>query len=121
MAKCDLGYLCEVCGEEVEDIRESDLYLRFVTGQIDSRELLGSPERHLSCNPIVAQFITADGYATPVVEGPFSKSELDASYVAEQEELNTRGWLRLQELFEISETLPVADYPLPEFRRSNEP
>ena len=43
MARCDQGYLCEVCGEEVESIRESDLYLRFVTGELSSNELLAAP------------------------------------------------------------------------------
>ena len=43
MARCDQGYLCDVCGEEVESIRESDLYLRFVTGELSSNELLGAP------------------------------------------------------------------------------
>ena len=38
MARCDQGYLCEVCGEEVEDISNSDLYLRFIIGEIDSRQ-----------------------------------------------------------------------------------
>ena len=118
MAKCDQGYLCEVCGEEVENIRESDLYLRFVTGQIDSQKLLGSPERHLLCNPVVAQFIVADGFKPVVAEGAFNKAELDAAYVAAQEELMTRGWHRLQELYEISAVTPLADYPLPEFRLS---
>jgi hypothetical protein len=117
MAKCDQGYLCEVCGEEVDNIRVSDLYLRFVTGQIDAQQLLGSPERHLRCNPVVAQFIVADEFEPIVVEGPFNKTELDPAYVAEQEELMTRGWKRLQELYDISETVPVSDYPLPEFRR----
>ncbi len=117
MAKCDQGYLCDVCGEEVEDIRESDLYLRFVTGQLDSQKLLGSAERHLLCNPVVAQFIVDDSFSAVTVDGPFSKAELDPDYVAAQETLLTRGWRRLQELFEISETLPVSDYPLDEFRR----
>ena len=116
MAKCDQGYLCDICGEEVEDIRESDLYLRFVTGQIDSQKLLGSAERHLICNPVVAQFIIDDAFPPVTVEGPFGKSELDSDYVTAQEALLTRGWRRLQELFEISETLPVPDYPLEEFR-----
>ena len=120
MAKCDQGYLCDVCGEEVKDIRESDLYLRFVTGQISSQQLLGSSERHLRCNPVVAQFIIADDFDAVTVDGPFNKTEMDADYVAEQEELMTRGWKRLQELFEISETLPVAEYPLPEFRTNRE-
>lgn len=118
MAKCDQGYLCEVCGEEVENIRVSDLYLRFVTGQIDSQKLLGSPERHLRCNPVVAQFIVADGFEPVVVDGPFSKAELDAEYVAQQTALMTRGWHRIQELYEISETLPVSEYPLREFLKA---
>ena len=118
MAKCDQGYLCEVCGEEVENICESDLYLRYVTGQIDSRELLGSPERHLTCNPVVAQFILDEDFPEVLAEGPFCKGELDADWVSEQEELMSRGWRRLQELAEISSTIPVAEYPLPEFRRS---
>ena len=117
MAKCDQGYLCDVCGEEVEDIRESDLYLRFVTGQIDSQQLLGSPERHLRCNPVVAQFIVDEAFTAVTVDGPFNKVELDRDYVATQEEVTSRGWRRLQELYEISDTLPVSDYPLAEFCR----
>ncbi|MCR9197452.1 MAG: hypothetical protein NXI04_02300 [Planctomycetaceae bacterium] len=118
MAKCDQGYLCDVCGEEVDNISESDLYLRFVTGQITSQALLASPERHLKCNPIVAQFIVAEQFETPTADGPFAKSEMDPPYVAEQEDLMTRGWQRLQELYEISDQTPLTDYPLPEFRRS---
>ncbi|MEQ9406858.1 MAG: hypothetical protein RIK87_03995 [Fuerstiella sp.] len=118
MAKCDQGYLCEICGEEVKNIRDSDLYLRFVTGQIDSRELLGSPERHLRCNPLTAQFIVDADFSPVSVDGPFSKSQLDADYVSEQEQLMTRGWQRLQKLARISATLPLSEYPLPEFRRT---
>lgn len=116
MAKCDQGYLCEICGEEVKLVRDSDLYLRYVTGQIDSRELLSSPERHIRCNAVVAQFIVDREFDVVLVEGPFSKSAMDSGYVAKQETLITRGWQRLQELAEIADTLPVSDYPLSEFR-----
>lgn len=116
MAKCDQGYLCDVCGEEVTNIQVSDLYLRFVTGQLDSQQLLGSAERHLLCNPVVAQFITADDFEAPTVEGPFAKSELDAEYVTEQEGLLTAGWHRLQQLYEISAETPLNEYPLEQFR-----
>ena len=51
MAKCDEGYPCEVCGEDVEDITDSDLYLRYVIGLVDPETLHTSPERHLRCNP----------------------------------------------------------------------
>src|SRR5437764_510005 len=32
MAACETGYLCEICGRDVEAITESDLYLRYVLG-----------------------------------------------------------------------------------------
>ena len=35
MAKCDEGYLCEVCGKDVGKLTESELYLRYVVGQLD--------------------------------------------------------------------------------------
>lgn len=114
MARCDQGYLCEVCGEEVENITISDLYLRFVIGEIDSRSLLTAPERHLRCNPTQAQFIVDDQFEPVVVEGPFDKRQLDAKSVQEREELITRGYRRLQELAALS--LPIAEYPLPEVR-----
>ena len=117
MAPCDQGYLCDVCGEEVTSIRESDLYLRFVTGQIESRELLTARERHLRCNPVAAQFIEAPGFEPISADGPFARSELDQDYVRKRAELTTRGWHRLQELAELSQTLQISEYPLPEFRR----
>jgi hypothetical protein len=120
MAPCDQGYLCDVCGEEVVSIRESDLYLRFVTGQIESRELLAAQERHLVCNPVVAQFIAAPAFESVDVDGPFSLRELDDQYVHEQSELITRGWHRLQELAQVAQTLSISEYPLPEFRRVQE-
>lgn len=113
MAKCDEGYLCDVCGEDVSDIRHSDLYLRFVIGMLDPEVLHTSPERHLRCNPALAQFIVDPGFEPVVVEGPFDKRQLDADYVRQQEELVTRGWRKLQELYGTS-GLAITDYPLPE-------
>jgi hypothetical protein len=115
MAKCEQGYLCEVCGAEVEDLADSDLYLRYVIGEIDSRELMTAPERHIRCNPVLAQFIVAEGFSLVRVEGPFDKRELSADDVERRERLATRGWCRLRE---ISQTRPaIHEYPLPEFRR----
>ena len=112
MARCEQGYLCEVCGEEVQEITESDLYLRFVLGEIAARHLMTAPERHLRCNPTQAQFIVDDRFPPVSVEGPFEKSQLDADYVAEQEELVTRAWRRLQEVRSLG--IPISEYPLPE-------
>jgi hypothetical protein len=112
MARCEQGYLCEVCGDEVEDITVSDLYLRYVIGEIDARVLLAAPERHIRCNPVQAQFIVDDQFEPVVVDGPFAKRNLDAEDVRRREELITRGWRRLQELQQLG--IPVSEYPLPE-------
>ena len=112
MAICEQGYLCEVCGLDVADLVESDLYLRYVLGEVDPETLHLSPERHIQCNPVLAQFIVADDFATVEVTGFFCKIELDADFVAEEEDRVTRGYRRLQELMTVE--LPIVDYPLPE-------
>jgi hypothetical protein len=112
MARCEQGYLCDVCRDEVHDITESDLYLRYVTGAIDSTALLSAAERHIRCNPVDAQFIVDPRFEPAVVEGPFAKQNLDAADVRRREELLTRGWQRLQELAQLG--IPVSEYPLPE-------
>lgn len=114
MAKCDEGYLCEVCGKEVERLTESDLYLRYVIGMLDPEVLHTTPERHIRCNPSLAQFIIADAFSPVVVVGDFDKRLLDADFVQQREALITRGWLRLREL--LGQELPITEYPLPEVR-----
>jgi hypothetical protein len=113
MAKCDQGYRCEVCGEDVESIADSDLYLRYVIGEVDPEQLHELPERHLRCNPVLAQFITHQKFDPVQLEGLLDKSSLDAAYVAQREDLVTRGWMRLQELAG-RRGLSVLEYPLPE-------
>ena len=112
MAKCDEGYLCDVCGQDVATLTESDLYLRYVVGMLDPEVLHTTPERHIRCNPTLAQYIVAEDFPPVEVEGPFDKRELDEEFVKEQEALLTRGWLRLQEL--ATKDLPIIEYPLPE-------
>ncbi len=112
MAKCDQGYLCEVCGEPVDEMTDSDLYLRFVIGEIDADALLKTPERHIRCNPVQAQFIVDDNFEPVVAAGAFDKHDLDAEYVREQEELISRGWRRLQEVAGMG--IAITEYPLEE-------
>ena len=112
MALCEQGYLCEVCGQDVEDITGSDLYLRYVLGEVDPETLHVRPERHITCNPTLAQFIVAEGFPPVTAEGPFSKAGLDPEFVADEEARVTRGFLRLRELPELG--LPITEYPLPE-------
>jgi hypothetical protein len=116
MAKCEEGYLCDVCGGDVENIWESDLYLRYVIGRVDPETLHTIRERHIRCNPSLAQFIVDPEFDPVAVEGPFDKRQLDPTHVHEQERLVTRGWKRLKELAHM-EGVSLLDYPLPEVRQ----
>ena len=69
-------------------------------------------ERHIRCNPTLAQYIVADDFEPVVVEGPFDKRQLDPPYVREREALVTRGWQRLKEVATLG--IPIIEYPLPE-------
>jgi hypothetical protein len=115
MAKCEEGYLCDVCGGDVGDIWESDLYLRFVIGLVDPEVLHTCKERHIRCNPTLAQFIVHEQFEPVVVEGDFDKRKLDPAYVQAREQLVTRGWLRLCELGK-QRPPTILEYPLPEVR-----
>ncbi|MCE9552110.1 MAG: hypothetical protein K8T91_01895 [Planctomycetes bacterium] len=114
MAKCDEGYLCEVCGLDVAEITDSDLYLRYVIGTLDPELLHTTKERHILCNPTLAQFIVADDFEPLTVAGPFDKRLLDPVYVHAQETLVTRGWRRLREVVNTEDA--IVNYPLPEVR-----
>ena len=114
MAVCEQGYLCDVCAGDVAELTESDLYLRYVLGEVDPERLHVLPERHIRCNPTLAQFIVADGFEPVPVEGAFAKSELDPAFVEREEIRVTRGSLRLQELQRLE--VPITEYPLPEAR-----
>lgn len=114
MARCELGYLCEVCGLDVADLTESDLYLRYVLGEVDPETLHQVPERHIRCNPTLAQFIVAEGFDPIEVAGFFSKATLDPAFVEEEERRVTRGFLRLKEIIALE--LPINEYPPSEVR-----
>jgi hypothetical protein len=114
MAKCEEGYLCDVCGGDVEELTDSDLYLRYVIGMVDPETLHTTRERHIRCNPVLAQFIVDDRFEPMVVEGTFDKRQLDPAYVRQREVLVTRGWRRLREI--AGSDLPIVEYPLPEVK-----
>jgi hypothetical protein len=110
MARCEQGYLCQVCGLEVAEITDSDLYLRYVLGETPPEQLHLLPEVHIRCNPSTAQYIVDPAFPPVVCDGPFAKTFLDAAYVADEEARVTRGWRRLQELPTLG--IPIIDYPL---------
>ena len=115
MAKCEEGYLCEICGQDVAELWESDLYLRYVIGMLDPETLHTTRERHIRCNPVLAQFIVHPDFPQVLAEGDFDKRLLDPAFAGQREELVTRGFARLKELATQSE-VSLLDYPLPEVR-----
>jgi hypothetical protein len=112
MARCEQGYLCDVCGREVDGISESDLYLRYVLGEVRPERLHAERERHIRCNPTLAQFIVDPAFPPVPCEGGFGKDALDPAFVREEEARVTRAWRRLQEIPRLG--IPITEYPLPE-------
>jgi hypothetical protein len=112
MVACEQGYLCDVCGIDVEAITESDLYLRYVLGEVSPLDLPRQRERHIRCNPALAQYIVDPAFDPVRCEGFFAKESLDPAHVREQEERVTRAWRRLQEIPRLGIAIP--EYPLPE-------
>ncbi len=117
MARCDQGYLCRVCGEEVEHITDSQLYLSYVIGEVDPETLHQSTECHLSCSPAFAQFISDPRFCLQnEVAADFAKVNLDPAYVSLRTCLVSRGYARLWAIREERrKPLTVVEYPLPEF------
>lgn len=110
MAGCERGYLCTVCGQDVEEITDSILYLRYVLGEVQWDHLNRAPETHIRCDPIVAQFIVDASFEPVSSGGAFSKALLDPDFVKSEEERVTRGYRRLREV--TLANLPIAEYPL---------
>jgi hypothetical protein len=111
MAGCERGYLCTVCGQDVEEISDSVLYLRYVMGEVEWDLLNRAPESHIRCHPILAQFIVDASFEPMSCEGAFAKDQLDLDFVKNEEERVTLAYLRLREL--SATNLPIAEYPLP--------
>ena len=112
MVGCEQGYLCDVCGQDVEAITDSDLYLRYVMGEVSPLALPTLRERHIRCNPATAQYIVDPAFEPVACDGMFAKANLDVDFVREQEALVTRAWRRLQQIPTLGVAIP--DYPLPE-------
>ncbi len=117
MARCEEGYLCEVCGEDVEHLRDSALYLRFIIGWIDPETLHTQRECHLRCMPTLTQFIDSPEFEQVTVEGEFSRHALDAKFASQRAQLITRGYERLREIDSLRDRPAVIEYLLPEVRK----
>ncbi|MHC4223370.1 MAG: hypothetical protein ACYSX0_10840 [Planctomycetota bacterium] len=110
MAGCDSGYYCDRCGEYVENVRDSELYLRYILGAVPLDQLRKEPERHLCCAPEFAQFIVDPGYMPVECADPaIDKRNLPVEVRERQERLFTKAWRRLQEV--AGSATPVDEYP----------
>lgn len=114
MARCEEGYPCDVCGRNVERLSESELYLRYVIGEVDPEQLHVTPERHIRCNPVLAQFIEHPDFPAVIAEGDFAVQLLDPRFVATRKDLVTRGFTRLLQLEATGGDRDVTSYPLTE-------
>lgn len=94
-------------------IVDSDLYLRFVIGELDPEVLHTSPERHIRCNPVLAQFIEHESFEIVRVSGEFAAELLDEEFRRARALLVTRGYQRLLEIAAMDHR-DVTEYPLPE-------
>jgi hypothetical protein len=110
MAKCDEGYRCDVCGRDVEAVAESHQYQRYGHREVPQGHHHVCPERHVRCNPALAQYITDPGFEPVTCPGPFDKADLDPGFVRAEERRVTRGWQRLQAIPTLG--LTIAEYPL---------
>ena len=83
-------------------------------GEVPLERLHRLPERHIRCNPALAQFIDDPAFEPVACDGPFDKTGLDPQFVREEEERVTRGWRRLQAipaLGLIGSRVPALYYP----------
>lgn len=112
MANCDEGYNCDRCGEYVENVGVSELYLRFVIGAVPLDELPREPERHIRCAPEFAQYIVDPAFEPVACDDPdLDKRALPDDVRRRQERLFTKAWRRLQWL--RTTDLAVDEYPFP--------
>jgi len=112
MAKCDGGYFCYACGEYVDNITQSELYLRYVMGEVPHDRLLELPDGHITCNPDLAQYIVDDRFEcdAAVDEPALRKENRDPAFVRSEEERVSRAWRHLQSL--PGSGIPMSEYPL---------
>ena len=94
----------------MDAIVDSDLYLRYILGEVPLERLHLQRERHIRCNPGLAQYIVDPSFASAICEGPFAKANFDAEYVHDEETRVTRAWRRLQAIPTLG--LAVPEYPL---------
>ena len=113
MAKCDEGYLCDVCGRDVAEIADSELCTcAYVIGLADPKSCTAK-ERHVRSQSTL-YVITDPAFDPPVVvrKEPFKAGPRPDD--GPRARIWSRGAGRLPEL--AGSELRIIDYPLPEVR-----
>lgn len=110
MARCDEGYPCSVCGQDVDAVTDSDLYLRFILGDAPLDVLHLAPETHIRCNPALAQYVVHPRFEPVSCSGFFDKAAMDPAFVRAEEVRVTTAWRRLQAVPTLR--LAIPEYPL---------
>ena len=98
MARCERGYVCVVCGLEVEELAQSALSLRYLLGDVTAEELHRVPECHLACDVALSQYIVEPNFPPVVCGGLLDRRTLDAEFVRGEVERVTRAWQQLQQI-----------------------
>ena len=98
------------CLQDLKDALKKGTLL----GEVVPEQLHLLPERHVRCNPALAQYVVDARFPPVHCEGFFAKEMLDPEFVAGEEARVTRGWQRLQDLPTLG--IPIIEYPLPEVR-----
>ncbi|MBI3268593.1 MAG: hypothetical protein HYZ53_06195 [Planctomycetes bacterium] len=113
--KCDHGYFCTVCGEQVETLEDSWLYLRFVLGEAEVRDLPSTKDRHVRCEPEYAQYVVDPEFAPVTDDRPETDKRRKPPEEAEAREKRvTRAWRHLRSV--VGKGWPIEEYVLPEVR-----
>ncbi|MCS7271103.1 MAG: hypothetical protein NZ703_08455, partial [Gemmataceae bacterium] len=107
MTRCEQGYVCAVCGQEVEDLSQSALYLQLLLGEVPPEELLRHPECHIRCLPAVAQYIVDPLFPPVVCKGAFAKEHLDPDFVRSEQERITAAWRQLYQYAQAGGSVPA--------------
>ena len=81
MAVCEQGYLCTVCGERRRGDHRLGPLSSLCAGRGRWDNLNRAPEKHIRCDPVLAQFIVSDQFPPVNVDGVFSKAGLDPEFV----------------------------------------
>jgi hypothetical protein len=96
MSRCEQGYLCAVCGQEVADLADSALYLQLLLNELSPDDLIHRPDCHIRCLPTIAQYIVDPDFTPVTCQGPFAKTGLDPDFVQAEERRITAAWRHLQ-------------------------